>query len=82
MYKHYGTGSFGHFGNISGWLSLIFSWLFIAFLIALFIKLFSGNKQSVEKKTNDTPLDIIKRRYAKGEISKKEYEEMKSELKS
>jgi putative membrane protein len=28
----------------------------------------------------ETPLSILKKRYAKGEISKEEYEEMKSEL--
>jgi putative membrane protein len=33
-----------------------------------------------EMPESETPLSIIKKRYAKGEISKEEYEEMKREL--
>ncbi len=38
------------------------------------------SKNNVQKSSDDDPLKILKVRYAKGEISKEEYEEMKSAL--
>ncbi len=35
---------------------------------------------SSETQESETPLEILKKRYAKGEIGKEEYEEMKREL--
>ncbi|MBL1232487.1 MAG: SHOCT domain-containing protein [Flavobacteriales bacterium] len=34
-----------------------------------------------QRKKKDTPLDILKGRYAKGEINDQEYDKMKTELK-
>ncbi|MBW7941873.1 MAG: SHOCT domain-containing protein [Candidatus Kuenenia stuttgartiensis] len=51
---------------------------FIPLLIILIVYLlFKNNSQS---KDQETPLEILKRRYAKGEITKEEYEQMKSDL--
>ncbi len=33
-----------------------------------------------EKKDNETPLDILKKRYARGEISKEEFEQIKKDI--
>jgi putative membrane protein len=38
-----------------------------------------GELRSVDS-TRETPLEILKRRYAKGEITKEQYEEMKKDL--
>ncbi|AXH09356.1 hypothetical protein CP960_00770 [Malaciobacter halophilus] len=50
--------------------------IFIIFLL-IFIPIFSKKRKNKEKN-----LDIIKKRYAKGEINKQEYEELKKELSS
>lgn len=57
--------------------------ILIVFLIILtvsVIALMSGKKSS-SNKTADDPLEILKQRLAKGEISSYEYEELKRTLK-
>jgi len=51
----------------------------IGVLIYLFI---SKNKQFFESGKGETPLSILKKRYAEGKISKQEYDRMKKELES
>ncbi len=41
----------------------------------------SGTLKSTDREV-ESPLDILKRRYAKGEITKDEYEQMKLDLQS
>ena len=60
----------------TGWM-MIFWWLLIIALVVIVARaLFTGTKRS-EK---ETPLEILKRRYANGEIDKEEFEERKKDL--
>lgn len=72
---NYGYGMMGYGGMLFG---LIF-WILIIVLAYLLIKkLLEQNKnQSVEGKS---ALDIAKERYAKGEITEEEFEEIKRRL--
>lgn len=68
----YGMGYGGMF------LGLIFWIIVIAVAYMLIKKLMEQNKSQTEVKSG---LDIAKERYAKGEITKEEFEEMKERLK-
>jgi len=62
-----------------------FSWLFWIVLFALIIWLIvnmsnRSQKNSDSDSAKETPLDILKKRYATGEIDKKEFEEKKKDL--
>ncbi|GAG89850.1 unnamed protein product, partial [marine sediment metagenome] len=56
----------------------IFSWLILVVLIGVIIYLVLKNSKLKEQK--ETPLDILKMRYAKGEITKDEFGSIKKGL--
>jgi len=64
----YGFGLFGGLGMILFWGAFI--WLVVWLIMQ------TKNKE----KNDDTPMDILKKRFARGEITKKQYENMRSEL--
>lgn len=58
---------------------MMFIWWFllIALVIVLLRPLFKTNQQESE---SETPLEILKRRYANGEIDQEEFEKRKKDL--
>jgi len=69
-------GGWGGFG-ILGWLSMLIFWVLLILGVIALIRYLVRSGQSREDKT---PLDILKERYARGEINKKEFEEKKKDL--
>jgi putative membrane protein len=51
----------------------------LVLVVWFIVNQFNKNKQHTNN-TDETPLDILKKRYAKGEITKDHFEEMKKEL--
>ena len=70
----YGMMGYGPFGYSSfGFLFMLLFLVAIVWLIVWAIKEFTRNK-------SESALDILKKRFARGEITKKEYEGMKKKL--
>ena len=73
----FGMGGYGIMGFGMGF-GFIFMLLFFGLIIWLIVTLI--NSAQSNKKDDSDPLTILKKRYASGEISKKQYGEMKKEL--
>ena len=64
-----------------GWIVGILFWILVFWAIFAFISWLVEGDRSPQKETDDTRLlDIVKERYAKGEIDKKEFEQLKKDL--
>ena len=73
MHWDYGWGMGGF-----GWLFMLVFWALVIIGIVYLVKMLLGGTRSEEKTL--TALDILKKRYAKGEIGKEEFEEKKKTL--
>jgi putative membrane protein len=77
---HMGQGMMGY-GYGSNWIATALQMILFVVFIGLIIfgayYLISGSRS----KSSDSSLDILKERYAKGEINQEDYDRMKKELK-
>jgi putative membrane protein len=74
-------GDYGYgMGSGFGWIFMILFWVVVILLIFAFVKLLS--KRSPNETTGKSAEEILKERYAKGEISKEEYEQIKKDIRS
>jgi len=70
---------YGHpMGYGFGWLFMVLFWAAIILLVFYVVKQLT-RKNGAEKKENRAE-EILKERYAKGEISREEFERMKKEI--
>jgi|Deesub1362A_J573_1020465.scaffolds.fasta_scaffold00032_4 putative membrane protein len=75
-----GMSGFGGWGIFNSIFMLAF-WILIIVGIVFLIKYLVSQSGSGSQKTSDENLlEILKRRYAKGEITREEFEKMKKEL--
>ena len=75
----------GFFGGGLGWIGMVFGFIFfillvigIIFLIVWLVK--RSNNPGVENKTDSKYLEVLKERYARGEITKDQFDNMKRDL--
>ena len=78
LYNDYG----GWGGNMMGWfgggLMMIVFWILLIVFIVWIVREISGRNS--HHRSGSDALEILKERYAKGEIDKKEFEEKKKDL--
>ena len=68
--------NFGYYGWSGMWWFMILFWLLVILGIFALIKWLGETNTS----RRPTPLEILKERYAKGEIDKQEFEQKKKDL--
>jgi putative membrane protein len=77
-----GSGRWGHMMPYGFGYGGMFMWIILLIVIGLVIYfIIQTRKTKGQTPTqNESDLDILKKRYAKGEIAKEEYERMKKDL--
>lgn len=75
MFNHDGSMFFG------GGFMWIF-WILLIVILLVVVKAITGQNNDNNRLQNETPMDILKARYAKGEIDDEEFERRRKELES
>ena len=80
----------GYMGNYDanwGWgmgfgmIGMTLFWIFVILVIVALLKsLFTGTRSPPERERDKTALDILKERYARGEIERDEFEQKRRDL--
>ena len=78
----WGWGDWFGIGGIAMMLGMVLFWGLIIFGVVYAIRALSGNTGIVHYENRSTALEVLKERYARGEISTEEYEEKKRALAS
>ncbi len=82
------SGRFGPQGS-SGWMPMMnygygygvtFMWIALLIVIGLLVYFSVRSRKTTGPTCHESPLDILQRRYAKGEIDKEAYESMKKDI--
>lgn len=76
-----GWGGYGHGMGIFGGLFMLLFWGLIIVGLVLLVRLLWNHVRPVGGSgVGEAPLDILKRRYAKGEITREEYDRIRQDL--
>ena len=58
----------------------VIMWIILLVLIGVVIYFVLNRQKLIKREDEETPFEILKKRYAKGEITKQEYDRMKKDL--
>lgn len=73
------TGWGSGYGLFS-WLMMLLFWILIVIGVVLVVRWFIDQGSQKGSMAQETALDVLKKRYASGEIDKEQFETMKREL--
>jgi putative membrane protein len=76
----WGPNMMGYGGGWSMGIFMLIFWVAVIVGIAFLVKWVVGQSGGGSHGGNESPLDILKKRYARGEIDKAEFEEKKQDL--
>ena len=76
LYNGYECGAGSMMGWFGGGIMMIVFWVLFIALIVWVVREFSGKNS----KSSSNALDILKERYAKGEMNKEEFESKKKDI--
>jgi putative membrane protein len=67
-------------GMWGGWIIMVIFWVLIIVAIVALIRWIAVQNRPAPSQKEESALDILKKRYARGEISKEDFEEKKKQL--
>ncbi|MFQ5846515.1 MAG: SHOCT domain-containing protein [Candidatus Methylomirabilales bacterium] len=76
----WGPGWLGSGYGLFGMLLMLLFWVLIIVGVVLIVRWLIGEARSSQPGSSETPLDILKKRYARGEIDKEQFENIKRDL--
>lgn len=77
----WGYGNYGGYGGAFGWIGPVMMLVFWgAVIFGIFVLVRFLMRQGNDHGKEDTALDILKKRYVRGEINREEFEEKRKEL--
>jgi len=81
-YYDWHMGPWGHMGyfGFGGWIMWILFLIVIG--VAAYLIVQATRAKGPEIPSKETPMEILKKRYAKGEITKEQFDKMKKDLES
>lgn len=75
-------GGYGWDGGWLGWIMMVVWWVVIIWLAIAVIRWLSARTGEGSERHAPSALEVLKERYAKGEIDRKEFEEKRKALES
>jgi len=74
------VNGYGWVGMIFGMVSMLLFWALLIAAVVVLAKHVWGSDRSTEGRQEKTALDILKERYARGEIEREEFQQKKLDL--